>query len=38
MGSLAPKKIAAQFAFQELNRARQRRLRDVAILRRAREV
>jgi hypothetical protein len=38
MGPLAPKKIAAQLTFQELNRTRQRRLGDVALLRRARKV
>jgi hypothetical protein len=38
MGPLTPKKIAAQFAFQELYSTRQRRLRHVTLLCRAREV
>src|SRR5262245_21289716 len=35
---LAPEKVATQFAFQELDRTRQRRLRHVALFRRAREI
>ena len=35
---LTAEQIAAKLAFQELDRARQRRLRDIALLRRAREI
>ena len=35
---LAPEQVAAKLAFQQLDRARQRGLRDVALLRGAREI